>query len=82
VLARSRVTGRPVRLCVNRGLLARVLDLNFRDLRVLNPDTPFLCEDADRQLVCMPLDNKAAVGPSGDCLRLNSAEGASVRTPP
>jgi hypothetical protein len=74
LLARSGVTGKPVRLCCNRAYLARALALGFSELYFVDADSAVLCRDDRRTYVWMVLDKKEAIAPASDALRIVSAE--------
>lgn len=74
VLARCETAGGPVRLSINRHMLARLLQLGFREAYVASADKPLVCQDGQRTYVCMPLDAKGALAPTADALRIVSAE--------
>jgi len=78
VLARSAVSGPPVRLCMNRCFLGRALKLGFTEVIVPGPDKPLLCRDPSRTYVWMPLSGQAALAPARGMSRLVSADS----TPP
>jgi len=81
VLARSQYTGKPVRFCINRMLLARVLQLGFDEVHVQNPDSPVSCVDNQRTFVVMPLPKAGCIGPTEDAVRIASAEGRHPSQP-
>jgi hypothetical protein len=58
-LEQSRITGPPIRFSTNRNLLARALQLGFREVRVVNADTPLVCQEAQRLFVWMPLPKES-----------------------
>jgi hypothetical protein len=70
VLARSTASGPAVRLCTDRRLLQRALQLGFREIQVATAESPLLSRDEQRVMVWMPLDPKAALPPRADALRL------------
>ncbi len=78
VLARSSCTGKPVRVCLNRELLARLLSLGFREVQVIQPEAPLLCREEQRTYLCVPLGHQAALGPGEDALRLVSSDSAPI----
>jgi hypothetical protein len=55
------------------------LQIGFLEIQVSSPDKPLLCRDEQRAFVWIPLDPKAAIPPTPDALRLESAPG---ETPP
>jgi hypothetical protein len=81
-LARSASAGRPLRFCVDRRLVARLLHLGFSEVRITDPEAPFVCRDAARTFVGMPLGKSEALGPADDALRLASADSPSPPRPP
>lgn len=64
-LARSRVTGTPACLTLDRRLLARALSLGCRTL-AMTPDKPFVLEDDGLVFVALPLESAASVESSVD----------------
>ena len=59
LLPNCRLAGDPVRIHMDRRLLARALKMGFRDLIVTDPSKPVLCEDDRRQYIW------ALLGPTG-----------------
>lgn len=82
VLARSSFTGKPMRFCLNRNYLGRVLQLGFEEVHVVNADTPFVAQDNQRTYVVMPLPKNLVLAPSDDALRIVSAEVARPSSQP
>jgi hypothetical protein len=77
------VTGPPVRLCTNRHLLLRALQLGFRAVRLVDADTPVLAQDRDRKYIFMPLPATSALPPSADAVAIvPHPEKAVPSTPP
>lgn len=76
VLARSTITGPPVRLCMNRHYLVRAVKLGFDQVEVLAKDKPLVCRDGSRVYVWMPLNSTAALSPVADAQRIPSVEAA------
>src|SRR5262249_28504900 len=74
VLPHSAVSGPAVRFCTDRRLLLRALQLGFREIQVTNVESPLLTREAQRLLVWMPLDHKAALAPRTDALRVRPEE--------
>jgi hypothetical protein len=74
-LSRSTTSGPPVRLCMNRGYVARAMKLGFTEVEVPGADKPLVCRDGRRVYVWMPLDRTEAVPPGPDSRRISSAEG-------
>lgn len=72
-LLRSTVSGPPVRLCTDRRLLGRALDLGFREIHIVKPDSPLLCRDETRVFVWMPLDATEAIPPQREVQHANAA---------
>jgi len=62
VLARSRFEGPAVRACMDRNLLLRAIQLDFRQIIVIRPDKPILCQDEKRTYLWMPLGDPASSG--------------------
>jgi len=75
LLAKSEVTGQPVRLCCNRQYLARDLALGFVEFQLVNADAPVLCQDERRSFVWVVLNKEEAIAPTSAALRHISAEG-------
>jgi hypothetical protein len=71
-LSRSEYTGHAVRLNLNRDNLIRALQLGFRELAVVNADTPLVCRDGDRTYVMMPLSKSDALPATDDPLRIRT----------
>ena len=82
VLARSILSGEPIRIHTNRKLLARALKLGFRELSIFGDKSPVLCRDEKRQYVWALLDPASAIAPADDAVRIVSSEAVpSVSTP-
>src|SRR5439155_12606191 len=78
VLARSEISGPPLRLCLNRQFLARALHLGFAELALVKEDVPLLFHDKTRQFVIMPLAKDSALAPTTDAVRIPSSDASSV----
>jgi hypothetical protein len=76
VLARSKITGPPTRLCMNRHYLVRAVKLGFDQVEVLAKDRPVVCRDGSRVYLWMPLDHTTALSPAADTHRIHSTEGS------
>ena len=76
VLSRSRVGGSPLRVCLNRGFLARALRLGLPEICVVKPDAPLVCQDHLRRFIVMPLAKERAITASDDavCIHADSQE--------
>jgi hypothetical protein len=64
VLARSTVTGPPVRLVSDRRYLLRALRLGFTEIEVGPGDRPVVCRDGKRTYLWMHLSAKEALPPA------------------
>jgi hypothetical protein len=82
ILARSTVSGKSVRLTVDRRQLYRALKLGFAELQIVAADAAIACRDASRVFVFMPLSPEAALPPAKDAIRIASAEGEVAPPPP
>lgn len=82
LLARSTVTGPPVRLCLNRRYLERLLHLHFQEVMILGPDKPLLCRDQERLYLFMPLEGNGALAPTKGMFRLASTANPAPRAKP
>ena len=51
VLSGSRLIGEPLQVGMDRRYLSRALALGFRELQFVNPHSPVLCDDGQRQFV-------------------------------
>lgn len=71
-LSRSRFSGPPLRLCLNRDYLARALRLGLPEMCLVNADTPLVYQDTSRRFVVMPLAKEGAIPPSTDAIRIDS----------
>jgi len=78
LLARSTFTGKPVRFCVNRKLLGRLLGLGFGEVCITNAEAPLLCQDGKRTFVTVPLPQTSALDSTEDSQRLVSASNLSA----
>ena len=76
VLEQSKQDGRPVRFSTNRHLLARVLQLGFQEIQIVNADTPMACRDNQRLFVWMPLPKESCIAshPDGIVLRASGTK--------
>jgi hypothetical protein len=81
VLSRSHVTGAPVRFNTNRNFLEKAADLGFGELQIVDANTPCIFEDERRTYFWMLLSSEDALGPSRDCVRIESAATAAADTP-
>jgi hypothetical protein len=79
-LSRSSFSGEPLRFCLKRQSLARVLQLGFNEVLINNPDTAIWCQSDSRTYVCMPLNKESAVEPTDKALRITS-DGNGQSTP-
>jgi hypothetical protein len=65
----------------NRDCLARLVQLGFREVRVVKADVPVVCKDEKRTYVWMPLGKDGALPPNDDYLRITST-GKAPKTSP
>jgi len=80
VLSRSRYTGAPVRVHLDRRFLARALGLGFPAFEFTGPDDPVVARDARGAYAWQPLSSGAAVAPGGGAVRVASdTAGAAAR---
>jgi hypothetical protein len=82
VLARSEISGPPLRFCLNRQFLARALHLGFAELALVKEDVPLLFHDETRQFVIMPLAKDLALAPTTDSVRIPSSDASAVTQSP
>jgi hypothetical protein len=75
VLVRSKTSGPPVRLCMDRRYLLRAVQLGFTELAVPSMDKPLVCRHDTRVYVWMPLEGTAPIPPGPDRRRIGSADG-------
>jgi hypothetical protein len=73
VLAQSAVSGPAVRFALNRQYLARALDLGLGELCVVDGKAPLLIRGEKCKYVVVPLDQKTALAPDDNSLRITSA---------
>jgi hypothetical protein len=66
VLTRSRYSGAPVRINMNRTFLSRALRLGFSELEIVDADSPIVCRAGDLVFCWQPLSKDEALAPSGD----------------
>jgi hypothetical protein len=79
VLSGSTASGKAVRFSTNRTYLARAMALGFRELQVVDANTPMLCADGIRQYVWMPLGKDDIVAPTADAVRIASDSSPAAR---
>jgi hypothetical protein len=72
VLSRSSYTGTPIRFPTNRELLSRALGLGFRELEILDADSPLTCRDPRRSYAWQPLARDSVLEPADDAIRIAS----------
>jgi hypothetical protein len=89
LLGSSRVTGRPIRVSVQRRLLIRALRLGFRSVELHAADKPVVARDQQRLMVFVTVDPTQIVEPSPGMIRLTTPEDGIApvnpsheRTPP
>jgi hypothetical protein len=76
VLKRSRVTGPGLRLVLDRTHLNRARKLGFDAISIVAPTRPVVCRNGAKTFVAMPLDEKLAIAPSEDVLRVGDSAAA------
>jgi hypothetical protein len=76
VLSHATRHGEPVRVNTNRHYLGRAAKLGFERLHIFTPRSPVLACDAHRKYVWALLDPDAALKPSADAVRVESATAA------
>ncbi|MBM4072143.1 MAG: hypothetical protein FJ271_24935 [Planctomycetes bacterium] len=77
LLARSRATGKPFRLAMNRKCLERAMRLGLPELHVQDAGRPVLFADEKRDFVVMPLDPQGSVPASEKAIRISSTQEAA-----
>lgn len=80
LLSRSRRIGVQLRLQTNRTYLARAVELGFKEVGFANAESPCVCQDATRTYVWMLLENKGALEPSTEALRIDSVTNSPIGT--
>jgi hypothetical protein len=73
VLSRSRYTGPPVRLNLNRDFLARALGLGLAEVAIVDGESPIVGRDAHLCYAWQPLSKESALEPADDVTRIESA---------
>jgi hypothetical protein len=76
VLARSRFTGPATRFVMDRMHLSRARKLGFTGIDIVSPSRPLVFRNGKSMYVTMPGEEKSAIPPSDDVLRV----GEPVRT--
>ena len=72
ILSRSQRIGNQLRLRTNRAFFVRALQLGFMEIGFLDAQSPCICQDATRTYVWMLLENKGALEPNANALRIDS----------
>ena len=72
ILSRSQRIGNQLRLQTNRAFLVRALQLGFREIGFVDAHSPCICQDATRTYMWMLLENKGALEPNANALRIDS----------
>ena len=72
ILRNSRKQGDDVRICTDRTFLARAAQMGFSEFHLPNDASPALATDATRTYLWMLLDQKEAIKPNDNCLRIES----------
>jgi hypothetical protein len=80
ILARSTATGNPVRLAMERTLLARAMQLGLTELVLSGAETPVLFLDEKRKFVARSLGKEFSVPPGDNAVRIWST--TAVHRPP
>lgn len=80
ILPRSQCTGRPLRFCLNRLLLTRILDLGLTEIDIINTEVPIVAKDEKRTFVAMPLAKEAIIAHSDDAVRIVAGEPSTPTT--
>jgi hypothetical protein len=81
VLSGSTASGKAVRFSTNRTYLSRALSLGFRELQIVDGNTPVLCENPMRRYIWMPLGKDDIVAPTANALRIVSDTSPAARPP-
>jgi hypothetical protein len=72
ILRNSTKRGEDVRICTDRKFLARAAEMGFSEFHLPNDASPALATDATRTYLWMLLDQKEAIKPNDNCLRIES----------
>jgi hypothetical protein len=80
-LARSKASGPPLRLCMDRRYLVRAVKLGFTKVEIADADKPLVCRADRRVYVWMPLDKNSVIPPGPNTQRINSSEGLPPPVP-
>ena len=75
LLEGSKITGPPVKFSTNRALLARALQLGFREIQIVNGDTPLMCRDGQRLFIWMPLPKESCIAAHPDAIIIRGSQG-------
>jgi hypothetical protein len=78
-LSNSQRIGDEVRLSTNRSMLARAIELGFRDVHFRGADAPAFCREDRRAYLWALLGGGDAVEPNEQATRIESPVGNSVR---
>ena len=68
-----------MRFQTNREYLARAIRLGFREIEVVDPNSPIVCRTGHRAYAWQPLDADSAIGPTDDATRIESHTQPSER---
>jgi hypothetical protein len=86
VLNRSSYTGPPIRINSNREFLSRAIRLGFSEIGIAGVEAPVVCRNEYQVYAWQPLSGHAAIEPTDNVIRIESATATSeVRqehTPP
>jgi hypothetical protein len=72
ILSRSSYGGSPVRFQTNRDFLARAVRIGFREIEVVDANSPIVCRAGDRSYAWQPLDAESALAPNEEVTRIES----------
>jgi hypothetical protein len=78
VLSQSVPSGEAMWINTNRRYLARALSLGFREVLLYAPERPVMCRDKRRTYLWAVLGPEAAIAPTGDAVRIVSAESTAA----
>lgn len=80
LLSQSTCSGKPLRCCLDRHILARALHLEISDLFILDAERPLVWRNAERTFLAMPMANTLALKPTDDPLLVKSPDNRAART--
>jgi hypothetical protein len=82
VLAHSRVSGTPVRICLDRHFLLRTLKYGVNELVVMGANKPVLSRNQGCLYLWMPLEGQTTLSPGTNVTQLVSGESETQTAPP